>query len=78
MKTQTYYGECPNCGAMCQPECLAPCDEEWVVCCDCRIAWTLYHDDPDVARDGSEPWRKYRIGEIESFDDWGIPYECKD
>lgn len=75
------YGECPTCGDMCQPDCVGshPCDEEWVTCCECEIIWTLYHDDPTIPRDGSNPSQLYRIGEVESFEAWGdTPYECKD
>lgn len=73
------YGHCPNCGNPCQPDCadIEECDEEYVSCCDCRIGWTLYHEDPTDKRDETEPWRTYRIGEIESFDDMLVtPYEC--
>lgn len=74
------YGECPKCGDHCQPECLdseEDCDTEWVTCCNCRISWELYHEDPTDKRDETEPWRTYRIGAIESFDDMLVtPYQC--
>lgn len=61
------YGHCPHCDKPCQPDCIpGDCDtEEWVECDDCGIMWTLYHDDPDDPRDGTEPWRLYRVGDIE-------------
>lgn len=60
------YGECPECGAMCQPDYVGEVTtEEWVECEDCGIQWTLYHDDPNDKYDETEPGRKYRIGEIE-------------
>lgn len=61
------YGHCPRCDRACQPDCIDthPCDEEYVECDDCGILWTLYHEDPNDPRDGSNPSRTYRIGEIE-------------
>lgn len=60
------YGHCPRCDKPCQPDCIpGQCDEEYVECEDCGIIWTLYHDDPDDPRNETQPWRKYRIGEIE-------------
>lgn len=73
------YGRCPKCGEPCQPDYGEDENTEYVSCCDCRISWTLYHDDPTGPRDNSQPWRKYRIGEIESFDDMLVePYECRE
>lgn len=76
------YGECPSCGDMCQPEYENPNnpDIEYVICCDCQIAWLLYHDDPtDKRNEDDTAWRKYRIDSIETFAGMGyVPYECKD
>lgn len=74
------YGQCPACGAMRQPDYMPPIrDIEYVVCCDCRLTWTLYHDDKNDKRDETETHRLYRIGDIESFADALItPSECDD
>lgn len=76
-----HYGECPKCGQSCQPdyENINNPNVEYVVCCDCRITWLLYHEDETDKRDETEPWRTYRIDNIETFEEWGgIPYECKE
>jgi len=67
--TYHHYGACPSCGQACQPENVNYKDIslEYVVCCDCRIVWYLHHADPSDLRDGTEPWRDYRISGIESF-----------
>lgn len=72
------YGHCPKCGEPCQPEySLDDENEEWVTCCDCQITWELYHDDPTDPRDNTQPWRTYRVGNIQTFDDIGyVPREC--
>jgi len=60
------YGHCPRCGQACQPDCIpGDCDEEYVECDDCGIMWTLHHEDPTDKRDETEPWRTYRISDIE-------------
>jgi hypothetical protein len=70
-----HYGKCPNCGEPRQPD--GDDDEEYVVCCDCKITWSLYHEDETDKRDETEPWRTYRIGDVESFDALIVtPYEC--
>jgi len=56
MKTHTLYGECPNCGAMCQPE----------------LATATFKPDED------DYSHLYRIDNVETFDAWGVPHECKD
>lgn len=83
MKTHTLYGECPSCGAMCQPQlagaAFTPDEdgiiEEYVVCCDCEIVWSLYNDHWDA--DETDHSHEYRIDNIETFAKWGKPYECK-
>ena len=73
------YGHCPKCGNPCQPEYGDDDSEEWVSCCDCKITWTLHHEDPTDKRDNTEPWRKYRISDIQTFDDLGyVPYDCRE
>lgn len=75
------YGKCPSCGKSCQPELINVNDpsEEYVVCCDCKLIWNLHHEDPTDPNNETEPWRTYRISDIETFDTFGaIPYECKE
>jgi len=61
------YGHCPHCDEPCQPDYAWSdnYDEEWVECDACGITWALWHDDPTDKRDETEPWRKYRISDIE-------------
>ena len=62
-----HYGECPICGESCQPD--FPNDdwtEEMVQCDECKITWTLHHDDPTDKHDDTEPWRTYRISNVEA------------
>ena len=75
-----HYGVCPSCGEPRQPDFVNYNDQnlEYVVCCDCEIVWYLHHEDETDKRDGTENWRTYRISDIESFDTFGEPYECKE
>ena len=63
------YGECPICGDMCQPwyDRLDDTSYESVACANCEIYWTLHHDDLNAPRDDSEPWRKYRISDVDDY-----------
>lgn len=64
---ELHYGECPTCGESCQPD--FPNDdrtEEMVQCDKCSITWTLHRDDPTDKHDGTEPWRTYRISDVEA------------
>jgi hypothetical protein len=78
--TFLHYGECPLCGESRQPDYVNANDPnlEYVVCCDCKIIWYLHHEDETDKRDETEPWRTYRISDIETFKQFGtIPYDCK-
>lgn len=70
-----HYGECPRCKAFCQPENDYD-DSETVICCECRITWTLHHEDPHDSRNG-EHWRLYRITDIEDFGIFEF-YDCEE
>ena len=70
------YGECPNCGAMCQPPDGRDKDNtEFCYCCDCRIMWKIVHTDENDKRETH--LNTYEIIDIESFDDSFIPYDCE-
>lgn len=65
------YGECPNCGAMCQPDGFHN-GVELAVCCDCSIWWHV-HSEGIGQGNGDHKFAKYMVSDIEEVVE---PYGC--
>lgn len=61
------YGNCPLCGESCQPEIIDErySDDEYATCDDCNIIWSVAHEDTNDRLDDSEPWKTYRVYDIQ-------------
>jgi hypothetical protein len=74
----TTYGECPRCGEMCQPDFVLLTEKMWefTLCCDCRIGWYYYRQNPDIRESHHRVWKPE---DIETFEEIGYtPYECEE